>query len=89
MYGCGGVGLLVVMIVSVVGVNVIVVDLDFVKLVFVKELGVVVVIDGKGDVVEVIKEIIKGGVYVLLDVFGYFVIMINLILCLCLCGKYI
>lgn len=79
------------MIVSVVGVNVIVVDIVDDKLVLVKLLGVVIMLNVNiiDDVVVVIKEVIKGGVYVLLDVLGYFVICVNLINCLCKFGKYI
>lgn len=45
IYGCGGVGLFVIMIVYVLGVNVIGIDINFQQLKLVRVLGVVVIID--------------------------------------------
>lgn len=89
VHGCGGVGLSAVMIASAAGANVIGVDLDPAKLALAKELGAVAAIDGKGDVVEAIKEITKGGAHVSLDALGHPATMTNSILCLRPRGKHI
>lgn len=91
VYGCGGVGFFVIMIVNVMGVNVIVVDFFDDKLEFVKKLGVVVMVNvcNVGDVLVVICELMLGGVYVLVDVFGYLMMFFNFIFCLCCCGCYV
>lgn len=82
VHGCGGVGLSAVMIASAAVANVIGVDLDPAKLALAKELGAVAAIDGKGDVVEAIKEITKGGAHVSLDALGHPATITNSILCL-------
>ena len=89
VHGCGGVGLSAVMIASAAGANVIGVDLDPAKLALAKELGAVAAIDGKGDVVEAIKEITKGGAHVSIDALGHPVTMTNSILGLRPRGKHI
>ena len=89
VHGCGGVGLSAVMIASAAGANVIGVDLDPAKLALAKELGAVAAIDGKGDVVEAIKELTKGGAHVSLDALGHPATMTNSILCLRPRGKHI
>lgn len=89
VYGCGGVGLSAIMIAQAAGANVIGVDLDPAKLTLAKELGAVVAIDGKTNVVEAITEITKGGAHVSLDALGHPVTMTNSILCLRPRGKHI
>lgn len=89
VHGCGGVGLSAVMIANAVGANVIGVDLDPAKLELAKALGAVVAINGKGDVVDEIKEITKGGAHVSLDALGHTATMTNSILCLRPRGRHI
>ena len=89
VHGCGGVGLSAVMIASAAGANVIGVDLDPAKLALARELGAVAAIDGRGDVVEAIKDITKGGAHVSLDALGHTTTMTNSILCLRSRGKHI
>ena len=89
VHGCGGVGLSAVMIANAMGANVIGVDLDPAKLELAKALGAVSAINGKGDVVEEIKEITKGGANVSLDALGHSATMTNSILCLRPRGKHI
>ncbi|MEP1695985.1 MAG: zinc-binding dehydrogenase, partial [Paracoccaceae bacterium] len=89
VHGCGGVGLSAVMIASAAGANVIGVDLDPAKMALAKELGAVATIDGKGDVVQAIEEITKGGAHVSLDALGHPVTMTNSILGLRPRGKHI
>lgn len=79
------------MIVLSIGVNVIVVDILDEVLVLVKKLGVDVVINVKNekDVFVIIKCFLLGGVYVLIDVLGNFIICVNLVNSLRKCGKYV
>lgn len=79
------------MIVLSIGVNVIVVDILDEVLVLVKKLGVDVVINVKNekDVFVIIKCVFLGGVYVLIDVLGNFIICVNLVNSLRKCGKYV
>ncbi|MBP0618181.1 zinc-dependent alcohol dehydrogenase family protein [Jiella mangrovi] len=89
VHGCGGVGLSAVMIANAAGANVIGVDLDPAKLKLARDLGAVAAIDGRGDVVEAIQEITKGGAHVSLDALGHPTTMTNSILCLRARGKHV
>jgi alcohol dehydrogenase len=90
IHGCGGVGLSAIMIANALGAQVIAIDIDKEKLKLARKIGAVATIDASNsNVVEVVREISKGGVHVSIDALGSPVTLFNSVSCLRKRGKHI
>ncbi|MFQ5880763.1 MAG: zinc-binding dehydrogenase [Dehalococcoidia bacterium] len=90
VHGCGGVGLSVVQIASVLGANVVAVDLSDEKLAKAKELGAVATVSAKaGNVPQAVQEITKGGAHVSVDALGIATTCTNSVLSLRKGGRHV
>jgi alcohol dehydrogenase len=90
IHGCGGVGLSAIMIANASGAQVIAIDIDKEKLKLARKIGAVATIDASNsNVVEVVREISKGGVHVSIDALGSPVTLFNSVSCLRKRGKHI
>ena len=90
IHGCGGVGLSAIMIANALGAQVIAIDIDQEKLKLAQKIGAVATIDASNsNVVEVVREISKGGVHVSVDALGSPVTLFNSVSCLRKRGKHI
>lgn len=91
VHGCGGVGLSAIMIANALGANVVAIDISDEKLNFAESIGAVAVVNSKKNenVVEVVKEITKGGAHVSLDALGHPITCFNSVANLRKRGKHI
>lgn len=90
IHGCGGVGLSAIMIANALGAQVIAIDINNETLEIAKQLGANNIVNAsKSDVVEVIKDITKGGAHVSLDALGSEITCLNSIASLKKRGKHI
>ncbi|MDG1278301.1 MAG: zinc-dependent alcohol dehydrogenase family protein [Algoriphagus sp.] len=90
IHGCGGVGLSAIMIANALGAQVIAIDIDQEKLKLARKIGAVATIDASNsNVIEVVREISKGGVHVSVDALGSPVTLFNSVSCLRKRGKHI
>jgi alcohol dehydrogenase len=90
IHGCGGVGLSAIMIATALGAQVIAIDIDQEKLKLARKIGAVATIDASNsNVIEVVREISKGGVHVSIDALGSPQTLFNSVSCLRKRGKHI
>lgn len=90
IHGCGGVGLSAIMIATALGAQVIAIDIDQEKLKLARKIGAVATIDASNsNVIEVVREISKGGVHVSIDALGNPQTLFNSVSCLRKRGKHI
>ena len=90
IHGCGGVGLSAIMIATALGAQVIAIDIDKEKLKLARKIGAVATIDASNsNVVEMVREISKGGVHVSIDALGSPQTLFNSVSCLRKRGKHI
>ncbi|MCE7992853.1 MAG: zinc-dependent alcohol dehydrogenase family protein [Roseivirga sp.] len=90
VHGCGGVGLSAIMIAQAMGAQVIAIDIDDQKLAFAKMIGAHHTINAsKTEVIEAVKELSKGGVYLSIDALGSKVTCFNSVANLRKLGKHI
>jgi len=90
IHGCGGVGLSAIMIANALGAQVIAIDINMENLKLARKIGAVATIDASNsNVVEVVREISKGGVHVSVDALGSPVTLFNSVSCLRKRGKHI
>jgi len=91
IHGCGGIGLSALMIAHALGARVICVDINQVTLKLAKELGASIIINAsiEPNIVEIIKEVTKGGAHVSVDALGSNETCLNSILCLKKRGRHV
>lgn len=90
IHGCGGVGLSAIMIANALGAQVIAIDINNDTLELAKLLGANDIVNAsKSNVVEVIKDITKGGAHVSMDALGSEITCLNSIASLKKRGKHI
>lgn len=88
LFGIGGLGYFVIVYVKVMGLNIIVIDIDDKKLELVKIEGVNYIFNVNDLLlIQEIKEIINGGVYVVINILVFVILVVLVMYILCRVGK--